>query len=173
MTEEGRREEGKGRTRLGFLLGWFKSYTFIPSIYKKKINNEQKVILARRRLHVDEDDCCQKPVNNYFHLTPKIGPLWEGGGWSQISRYWLGSKFQTKGSRPNKRGLYLNIVLPWHRLSPIQKFWGRFFGTKRKLWKNIKTYLTDVHKKVGSQGTFAKCPNISLIFWSGFPYIFV
>ena len=33
-----------------------------------------------RRLHGDEDDCCQKPVNNYFHLTPKSGPLWGGGG---------------------------------------------------------------------------------------------
>ena len=53
----------------------FKSYTFFPSIYKKKVQEWTEGILARRRLHGDKDDCCQKPVKNYFHLTPKIGPL--------------------------------------------------------------------------------------------------
>ena len=51
----------------------------LVSFNLQKINQEwTEGILARRRLYGDEDDCCQKPVKNYFHLTPKIGPLWGG-----------------------------------------------------------------------------------------------
>ena len=54
----------------------FKSYTFFPSIYNnKKVQEWTEGALARRRIHGDEDDCCQKTVKNYFHLIPKIGPL--------------------------------------------------------------------------------------------------
>ena len=35
-------------------------------------------MLGRRRLHVDIKDC-RLPVNNYVHITPKIGSLWGGG----------------------------------------------------------------------------------------------
>ena len=53
----------------------FKSYNFFPSMYKKKVQEWWGCMLARTLLHGDEDMIVRDQSNNYFHLTPKIGPL--------------------------------------------------------------------------------------------------
>ena len=53
----------------------FKSCNFFPSMYKKKVQEWSGCMLARTWLHGDEDMIVRDQSNNYFHLTPKIGPL--------------------------------------------------------------------------------------------------
>ena len=57
----------------------FQKLNFFPSMYKKKFKNDQDVCWL-------EHDCMEMKMiirdqsKNYFHLTPKIGPLWWVGG---------------------------------------------------------------------------------------------
>ena len=53
----------------------FKSYNFFPTMYKKKVQEWSGCMLTRTWLHGDEDMIVRDQSNNYFHLTPKIGPL--------------------------------------------------------------------------------------------------
>ena len=56
------------------LVERFKSYNFFPSMYKKKFKNDQDVCWLEHA-YMEMKMIVRDQYKNYFHLTPKIGPL--------------------------------------------------------------------------------------------------
>ena len=79
--------EGSFQQNFGFSksVERFKSYNFFPSMYKKKFKNNQDVCWLEHD-HMEMKMIVIDQSKNYFHLTPKIGPLGGGGGWGRSGK---------------------------------------------------------------------------------------